>query len=534
MARQENVRALRHAAGALLALLLLIGFPQAARAQVADDALRFSERLPATGARMTALGGAGIGGFADYTMLFTNPAGLGYFEASQAAGTLGLLRARDEAVYEVPQVFSAGQDQSVSDYGGNFALVYSFPTSRGSLVFGAGLNQVNTFERELGFGATNSANSITTSFLPFDDEYAVGDDGVFFPDNIASNRLPFIAFEAGAIEFFEGDFDAGEYPFEQAVLPGTSVGQSGRVTEEGRMSEANFGGAVEASKGLMLGLSANVVFGTYRFENFIEEDDQGQNADYVVIRNGVEYAGLRAVQFRSGFESDLVGGNLRAGLSAALTPGLRAGLTVETPTFYRVEETYTLASITTFFSQGGTLSYGDQPGDVGRSAYEYRVRTPWRLGGGLVLNAATLTGGAADLTLALDAEFVDWTQLEINSDFDDFSDTNRAIRDDYDAVVNTRLGAELMLGGVALRGGFAYQPDPRSDEISGGVDRSKTYLSAGLGYAFDERVMINLGYAQQRFEDRYVPYADPDIANPPIANEDVRRNFFLLGLTYSF
>jgi len=62
-----------------LALVLVVaaGLAPEATAQTPEDAVRFTQRSPATGARMMGLAGAGIGGVADYSALFINPAGLG-------------------------------------------------------------------------------------------------------------------------------------------------------------------------------------------------------------------------------------------------------------------------------------------------------------------------------------------------------------------------------------------------------------------------------------------------------------------------
>ncbi len=537
-----------------LTLGLLAGRP--ARAQTVSDVLRFAGHLPAaSGARLTGMAGAGIGGFAAPGMLFTNPAGLAYFETSQAQGVLAVLSAQDESVYYVPLPDGAGPsmlEESLTDYGGAFSLVYKFPTERGSLVFGGGLHQVNVFGRALAFRGEDPQSSITETFLPLPEEYAVDEQGLFFPGDVPGSLIPFIAYQGGAIEFYRGDFEAGEYPFEPAVLPGTAIVQVGDVLEEGQINEISLAGAVEAARGVMLGLSTNITFGTYHFSYALEEIDQGGNVDYIALRDGQRYVGLDRILFQQGLESELAGFSLRGGLSAEVTPGVRAGLTIETPTFYQISETYTTAAVTTFFLDGSRLAYGDNFEETeGQGSFDYDVQTPWRFGAGVLVDVGALADASVDLRLLADVEFVDWSQAEVDAESFDYAELNRALREDLQATVNTRLGAELGLGDFALRAGFAYQPDPYEQPfvLRGGeeADASKTYLSLGLGYHFSPQFQLDVAWMQQRFTDQYAPYPFSIPANhpyyeqtntalpvPPVVDEQVQRSFFRVGLSYSF
>ena len=81
------------------------------------------------------------------------------------------------------------------------------------------------------------------------------------------------------------------------------------------------------------------------------------------------------------------------------------------------------------------------------------------------------------------------------------SHVNRAIRQDYDAVVNANIGAALKLGRkITLRGGYAVQPDPRPTEE---LDRSKQFFSAGIGYLFQWVFEIDLGWTTE-FQRRVI------------------------------
>ncbi len=530
-----------------LALLLLIGaffvptLTPSAYAQTADDVLRFSLRDPATSARALGLGGAGTAGWADVNALRTNPAGLGYYTSSEVVGGLTVLATNDASTFQVgadgPRF---GQDRTGSTvHPGPISVVYNFPTQQGSLVFGLGYTQTSFFDRTLSFAGENERSSITDTFLPRRDEYAVDEEGMFFPDDIPSNIIPFIAFEGGAIEFFPGDYENGLYPFEQAVLPGTRIRQEGRVQREGRMNEINFAGAVEVAPDVMMGGSANIVVGRYLFEHRLTEIDLGENDDYEVLRNGQFYTGLDRMTFREQFESNLSGINLQLGVSANPISRLRVGLTAETPTWTSVEEDFTDAIIRTEFLDGGSLAYGDDPNeDVGQGSFEYRFTTPWRLGAGLALDIEPFR-------VMADVEFVDWSNLSLDSDSFDFPTENDVIDEDFGPVLNWRGGLEYQLGfGPALRAGAAYQPDPRQYELTAAsgetFDRSRLFFSLGASVPFNEQFALDVGWMQEHTKDQFVPYSSvtpPNESDPiavPFVDEDITRNQVNISLRYSF
>lgn len=537
LSSEKRIEARSGRLGGLLVVTLLVvaaGAPWTAQAQTARDALRFSQRAPAVSeARSLGRGGAARAGIAGPTALFYNPAGLGWMESSAASGALAFIGTSDEARFR-----SNLQETSVDDYGGHAALAYKFPAQRGSLVFGGAYNQTNTFGRELGFRGMNSQSSITQTLLPTEREYFIEDGLPSFDADVPSSALPFAAYQAGAIEFYGGELDEGDYPFGPAVLEGTTVEQIGTVEEGGRQSEINFGAGVAAASGVMVGLSANVALGRYQFVHRLSELDNGDNDNYSVITGDETYRGLDEVRFEERFESNLSGVSLRGGLSAEAVPGVRLGLTLETPTFYTVNESYTQAEITTFFDDGNQLSYGGLEGDEGVGQIEYRVRTPWRLGAGGQANLLALTNGVADLTLSADVELVDWSQLSLDAEEIDFETQNQVAEEDFGAVLNTNIGAEYRMAGFALRAGFAHRPDPRDSSGSGvetstaeAPDTDRQFYSLGAGYRFSERFEINAGWMQEHFEDTFRPYGGE---NAPRIAEEVTRNRFLVGVRYFF
>ena len=523
---------------ARVGIILLLGWVSTASAQTAEDALRFSQRSPATGARMIGFAGAGLSGIGDYGALNGNPAGLGYVASSSISGTLQFIEADDQSSSGTVGFLSRGNEQSISGGGiGNFAYLYRAPSARGSLVIAAGFNQVQSFDRELRFTGTNSRSTISTSFLPFDGEYALDNGNLDTLDD-----LPFAAFNGGFIEFFPEflESDADAYPFHEAVVPGTSIKQTGIVLEEGRMSEASLGGALEISQGVMLGLSANLAVGQYEYGSTFEEDDvnneNGAN-DYSVLQDGGGLLeGFSHLMYRQRLRSDMVGFNARLGISAELGSHLRVGIMLESPTYYFVEESYG-AEYRTLFDDGGALSYGENASDVGSGIFDYEINSPWRAGAGVGIHTD-------NFTVLADVEIVNWSRLSLEASDEPgvFADLNRAVKEDYGTAINSRVGAELRLGDVMIRGGLALRPDPTKVALTTSTGASlewdRLFVSAGLGYHVNQRLQIDLGVMHGRFSSGYVAYPEDAYGarqdHRLQIDEEIEQNQVVMGATYRF
>ncbi len=265
----------RYIACVALALSLMAG-PFAGWAQSPEDALRFARRAPAFSARMAGMAGAGIAGVPDLSALIYNPAALAY-ASSHVTGSIGLLATTDEAFY-----LGDPESQTIYDTGlHGIGYAYKVPTERGSLVVGASVNRLQSYERLREYGGLNPVLPAGANFYP---------------------------------EF---------------VDPATPVQQQGEVALGGAKYAFSAGGAVEMWQGVMVGVALRVPFGRYTAFDRLDEEYLNAGGDHLE-----RYASIETLN------AEFAGAGLSAGLATQIAFGLQFGLTLETPTYLSVSEDF--------------------------------------------------------------------------------------------------------------------------------------------------------------------------------------------------
>ena len=519
------VRAHRFFGSKLPVVVLAIGLlvqglsVSASQAQTGDDAYRFARKMPGVSAFSMGVAGTGIAGVSDGSAFVSNPAGLGWAKGSYFSGGLTMSRTQEDGTFKAPGSTSFLGNEVTNTSLGSMAYLFKVPTSRGSMVVGASFHQVSTFERSLLYGGENNANSLTDYLMPLSSEFTIRTDAEGdFPE--FDRTLSFLAYETYAIDLDQGKLDAGDaVPFNPAVSAGT-VSQNGFVDETGRMSELNFGGSVEVAPNVMVGASLTVPFGSYSFSREIEEADINDANDGFNGTTDFDY-----LRFNEQVSSDVVGAGLRFGVSALVNPELKLGLTIETPTYYSIDDKYSTI-LSTRFDNGDSFSYGGEDQDAGTGSFSYSVTSPWKLGVG---GAYSVMGA----TFSADFELVDWSQMTMDSDSYAFNDENRAIKRGLNAVTNTRIGVSYdVTGSLVIRGGFATNVDPHASSSAGSssLNADRTYYSLGLGYKVGDTFRADLGWMVESFDDVYEVYNE--VANAPFVTEEVSRSQFKLGVSF--
>ena len=196
---------------------------------------------------------------------------------------------------------------------------------------------------------------------------------------------------------------------------------------------------------------------------------------------------------------DAEGSGAYAKIGAIITPGfgLRIGAAVQTPTVSTIVERWQYSGSTEFTSSTYN-GYASSP----EGEYRYNVVSPFRANVGL---AYTFMNFAV---LSADYEFTDYGQMQFRtsgSDRDWFEEVNDDIREFFGPQHMVRVGAEIKIGALAVRGGYGLTTSP---EVNfDGPYRSNA--SFGLGFNSKGSFYADLAVRRNSYsKEYYMPYAD--------------------------
>ncbi|MFI5251408.1 MAG: OmpP1/FadL family transporter [Bacteroidota bacterium] len=444
------------------------------------DAALFSTPNLGIGARSLGMGTAYTGVASDFSAMFTNPAGLGQIRLNEVSFGLSNYSYNNSSTYLTnPSSFS----NSATNIN-NFNFVYPFPTTRGSMVFAVGYGRNSDFTTALSLQGFNSANSI----IPHLD--VEGDPNL-----------------APALYLLDS---TGYTPFTK------NLEQQGKVLESGGTNNWTVAGAIEAANNLFLGLSLNFVAGSYNYtRNFTETDTK----NYYTSPPYPDTLALYIFNLQNTISDDIGGFSARFGLLYKFNPKGRLGISVKTPTWYSITETFT---------DDGTRNLGlvDR---YGNSMYTYHgtfnstydITTPYVFSAGLsyMIN---------DLLLSGDVEYTDWTQMSFSNADPAILQYNTDIKDIFRPTTNFRVGGEYEIPttGLRIRAGYAYLPSPYQNDISGA---DKKYITGGLGFIVENSVAFDVGYANGKWNTSHIQYD-----GSPVTSESITTNTLIGTILYRF
>lgn len=472
---------------AICVFICTICFSLQGFAQFPEDILRFSEPGYGVGARSIGLGMAYTGVSNDFSASYYNPAGLAQLRLNEV--TVGL----SNTSFGNTSTFF-GNSQSFTNSGTNLnsaGLVYAVPTTRGSFVLAIGYERQSDFTTGLSFDGFNPMSSIIQSFAP--------DSGL---TNNPSGNLAYELYLANA-----DSLGPNTYRWDSKIK--NNVNQSGKVIEGGGLNHVSFSGAVEASQNLYLGLTLNVVTGSYSYQRNYYEDDF-QNLYNTAPFDLTSFSLLETV------ESDISGFNANLGLLYKFGENSRVGVSVKTPSWITVQET---------FSQSGSSDFDNHDHfeytTADRIRNEYDVSTPF-------VFSAGLSYGIRNVMLTGQIDYTDWTQMEFRNADSRLLGFNTQIKDEFQPTVDGHLGIEVepIEGLLQLRGGFAYLRSPYNGDPS---NYDKKYITGGAGFLVADAITIDLAYVHGYWKNFRVNYDATSTTN-----EDVTTNNLIGTISYRF
>lgn len=489
-----------------LLLLLLVSLATLKLfSQNQEDALRYSRTQLLGSARYMAMGGAYGSVGADFSGLSVNPAGIGLFRKSEFTLTPLISLSETETSY-----FEQLQDDNKYKLMlGNLGFVYTWDLDDKSqeagwqrIQFGFGFNRINNFNNRVFIQGFNNNSSLMTGYTHMADGFTPGNLDPF------TTQLAYDAWLIWPMDTINYIYDADAYH--------GNVMQRHTIITSGSMSEISFSIGSNYKDRLYIGASLGIPYIRYSYESEYTEKDPYNNHDAFV-----------SLTRRKNIETRGTGLNLKLGAILRATNWLRLGAAFHTPTFYsnmRDEWRYRMSSQLIINNQPENRS-AESP----RGEFEYELTTPMK-----AIGSATILFGKHGLVTA-QYEFADYSNINLNSPSYKYVDENRAIRDNYTAAHNIKLGTEWRTkNNIYFRGGYAIFGSPYKAGVN---DGKGSQLSLGFGLR-QQDYYIDFAWVNSTYkEDRYmywVPEGEGLDFFTPVANQTFNRQQFMLTFGWRF
>lgn len=484
----------------LLSMAVIVAATGELHAQYSADALRFSQSQYGSTARFKAIGAqTGIGG--DLSSVGSNPAGIGLFTRSEFSLTPEFNSYTADAQYL--GVRSLGKKDQISL--AHAAVVWNSTVTkpRGakldegwiSFNFGIGYNRTNAYGNNINYSGTNSTNSVADYYS----ELATDNYG-------APGTLPAGSLEKMAYDNYLIGYDPSGYYF-----PETDVNniQTQNTIKSGSQSEVNFTFGGNYANKFYVGASVGLASTNYNSNGEYNEDGYNvtEGSDYVLS--------YRQSQITKGS-----GVNAKIGAIFRPSPNVRLGATVQTPTWYTIDDSFGESLETRYAKsvEGATQYINDEE----IYNFTYRLRTPAKLSGGI----GYFFGNQG--FISADVDYVDYSTINFSSankgNNNVVSDNNRDILNNYKSAVNYRIGAEYKVQNVMLRAGYGLQGNPYKNQA--GIDLNTNTYSGGLGYRINN-YYFDLTYQNVSNNSDQKPYTLKNGKGPVATLKNNRNNVFL-------
>lgn len=451
--------------------------------QTLADVQRYSASTTQGSARFSAMGGAfgAVGG--DFSAIEINPAASSIFGFSEIGLSLNSIQLKNTARYFNGSEQSKDNDLSIGQTG--IVLILNEETggdwSKISLAFN--YNQAANFDQTYGVTGVNPNRGVDQYFLSFAQGKRL--DGISQLEGELFNEAYLDISEFGGYPAQQGlfgyeGFVINPIPFAgstdttdpsiQSYRSNTQAGTNGYTHEYNRSTSGrtnrytvNFSSVYQNK--LYLGVNLNFF-----------------NIEYREAVNFYEYgygpqSGLSELNFRNELITLGTANSLQLGAIYKVNNYFRLGLSLESPTYYRLSDRVRQALNTRVRTQNGDIDINLSPLDQGIETVfpAYQFNSPGSVRGSLAYIIKDIG------LISLDYSIKSHDRAKFTPKDDDlFLSLNNQIEENFQRSQRLQIGGELRLNPqISLRGGYSTE----SASLVA-FDNSQSIISGGLGYNF--------------------------------------------------
>lgn len=476
------------------------------------DALRYSFLNYHGTARYSGLGGAMGALGADMSAISINPAGAGRYSRSDFSFTGDITAARTKATFNANQTQDLKGNFNISNIGAVFVKPMSIekPTMWRYYQFGVTSTRTNDFHSRTRIEGDN-ANSMTDAF-----SNVLNNQG-FDLNNIggASQFYELLAYDAYLLGFdnvsndFFGWYDPNNPDGVRHIKETTTRGAQYQtdITLSG-----NYNGKLYV--GGSIGLP-RIRFNSSSIHTEIFNVDNNIDTNY----------DTREFSFNEELQTEGNGVNAKIGLIYVPVEWVRVGLSLHTPTRYRMNDNFSTSISSRFVNDNFDKNLESELG-----SFDYRLITPGRV----TASAAFLYKKRGFITL--EYEFVDYGAARLTSAAGapvsayDFTAENGVSESIYRGASIMKAGAEFRVtNNWTVRGGYAFYQSPFKNDINT-LDASRTNVSGGFGYR-NSNFSLDLTYLRSATQSQSFMY-DPALV--PAADLTTSVSNFMVTAGFRF
>ncbi len=482
-------------------VLILILFSVTSYAQLADDALRFSQVFYQGTARNMAAGGTfgALGG--DFSAASTNPAGMGFFRTGEYTITPEVFSRNTSSMYN--NSFSEGT-KTIFDLS-NIGFVNASPLGNSNgwkyFQFGFGMNRLNNFNSTVFIDGDNVTNSRLDVYAELADGKTVDklDDFELYP-----------AWQTYLINPDSNNFYYTPVPF-------GGVRQQQTIRTRGSINEWLVSFSGNYNDVLFVGATIGMPYLRYYRESYYSEYDVADTIPF--FDNWTTTENLTTTGW---------GINLKLGAILKPADWVRIGAAFHTPTYYwsMSDSWFTVTtSYLQLYESDSTnnlvwtnTSYSSPVGN-----YDYHLSTPLRA----IASLSFLIGKYG--FISGEYEYANYSSAKFSSRYDSYSAVNQDINNVYKSTNNFRVGTEWRYANYSVRGGYALYGSPYSNNLN---DGKRQMYSGGIGYR-NREFAVDFAYVYSVLNEDYYLYTSNNSAfNPNAVNNQIKTSSFVL--TFKF
>lgn len=487
-------------------------------AQEIPDAIRLAQENLNGTARFRAMGGAfgALGG--DLSAINVNPAGSVVFANNQAGGTLSSFNTQNDSDY-----FGSKASQDDNSFDLNQAgAVFIFEDRSGKKdwrKFSFALNYENTsnYDNSLYSKGTNPNNSVANYFLSYANPNAT--QGGFFLSNIKdyyyedlnyADQQAYIGILTNVIKPNVLNEENDSYSANNA---GGNYYQENSIVATGFNGKLTFNGAASYKDKVYFGLSLNSHFTDYIQSSRFYESNTNNN-------------GVNNLSFDNDLYTYGTGFSFNLGIIGKINKEIRAGLSYESPTWYKLNDelkqnlnstgtnyiNYSDPTYNAYTTISG-ISNANSDSNITMIYEPYKLKTPSKFTGSL----AYIFGKKG--LISFDYTIKDYSNTKFKDPYGDFASVNNRMNEVLDTTEEIRIGAEYRIKQFSLRAGHRSEQSPYKNNWT--IGNIKSY-SGGIGYNFgDIKADLSYTYAKRISNPSFFEQGFTDAAKINSANNNV-------------